>query len=176
MTISDDERIERATLLFEHQKEQYESSIEGYRRLEDKLQKLFASLSVIFSLVILIVRNWWVDLFPEKTTSLHHISWCLLSLFLFFAILSWRFTLSGMRGRVLERPDSSNVLVKVFMENERDTLLVNYAKEYSRLTDVIDVLHASKVKTMNRCSESMHWGAWSFVAFLFFLFLIKINS
>ena len=72
-TIEDQEKelIDKAELLIEHQKEQYESSVERVRRLEDKALKTFGSLNLIITVALLIVRYWWVDIFPGKYTPLH---------------------------------------------------------------------------------------------------------
>lgn len=180
ITESADEKIEndlveRAELLFEHQKEQYEASVDGYRRLEDKLMRLFGALSVIITTAILIIRYWWRDIFPGAYEPAHALCWFFLSIFLILCLVAWGFTFSGMQPRTVERPDSSNELVKVFMSNSKRQIFVQYSKEYSRLTDVIDALHAQKVSVMNKCSEAMLWSAWAFVAFLLSFIIIKIS-
>jgi uncharacterized membrane protein len=60
-TIEEQEKelIDKAELLFEHQKEQYESSVVRVRRLEDKALKTFGSLNLIITVALLIVRYWW---------------------------------------------------------------------------------------------------------------------
>jgi hypothetical protein len=169
------ELIERASLLFEHQKEQYEIAIDGYRRLEDKLQKLFGATSIIITTTVLIVRYWYRDLFPGVYEPFHAFCWLFLILFTVFVLIAWGFTFSGMQTRVLERPNSSNKLTDLFMLNPRKDVLSSFAHEYSRLTDVIDVLHAEKVKIMNNCSQAMLFAAWAFVAFLISFIAIKIQ-
>ncbi|EMH4072894.1 hypothetical protein RGJ01_001206 [Serratia marcescens] len=171
----EEDLIERATLLFEYQKEQYEAAIDGYRRLEDKLQKLFGILGIIITTVVLIIRYWYKDLFPGIYEPFH--LWCqiFLGLFVITVFLAWGFTFSGMQPRVLERPDSSNELTPIFMGNKRKDILTTYAEEYSRLTGVIDVLHAEKVGIMKKCSEVMLIGAWLFVVFLCSFIILKAN-
>ncbi|MGM7764827.1 hypothetical protein [Yersinia enterocolitica] len=175
-----EELIERAEILFDHQKAQYQLAIDGLRRLEDKAMKIFGALSVIITLAILIVRYWWPDIFPlasNKHTPTHIICWFFLGLFLLLSLISWGYTFSAMQPQDFERPSSdATELENFFMRNLRYNSLTGYAKEYSRLTSTIDANHKEKVRMIKNCSESMLYGAWSFVIFLICFLLIKLTS
>jgi hypothetical protein len=57
-----DEYVERAELLYDYQKEQYELAVDSIRRLEDKSTKMLGILSVIITVSLLVVRYWWSDI------------------------------------------------------------------------------------------------------------------
>ncbi|HGG8854123.1 TPA: hypothetical protein ACJJ1B_005270 [Enterobacter roggenkampii] len=142
------ELIERAELLYEHQKKQYELSSDGIRRLEDKAMKTFGAISIIITIAILIVRNWWSDIFPDKHEPLHLFCWFFLAFFLVMYCISWGFTFSAMQLQDIRRPSSdADSLESFFMDSKRYNSLTAYAREYSRLTDVVDAGH------LNRCAE-----------------------
>lgn len=170
------ELIERAEILFDHQKQQYNLAIDGLRRLEDKAMKLFSALSIIITLAMLIVRNWWADIFPVQTEFTHYLCWVSLGLFMLFSLVSWGFTFSAMQPKEFERPSSnSDELEDFFMNNARYNSLSSYAREFSRLTSTVDENHAEKVQMIKHCSESMLFGAWAFVSFLITFFFIKLG-
>ncbi|MEG5642253.1 hypothetical protein UXP00_03395 [Enterobacter asburiae] len=173
----EDELIERAELLFEHQKKQYEIASEGVRRLEDKAMKTFSAISVIITIALLVVRNWWADIFPEKSGLSHVVCWMFLVFFLSMFFISWGFTFSAMQLQDVERPASdADSLESFYMHQKRYNTLAAYAREYARLTDVVDLVHLSKAKLIRNCFEAMHFGAWSFVFFLITLVIIKFNN
>ena len=176
-TIEDQEKelIDKAKLLIEHQKEQYESSVERVRRLEDKALKTFGSLNLIITVALLIVRYWWVDIFPGKYTPLHAFCWLSLSVFMVMYFISWGFSFSAMQLKDLECPSSDAQDMEMFyMGNKIYNSLSSYAKEYSRLAGVVDNIHKDKIRLINNCFEAMLIGAWSFTAFLISVVIIKI--
>lgn len=169
------ELIERAELLYEHQKKQYELATDGIRRLEDKAMKTFSAISIIITIALLIVRYWWTDIFPEKTEPLHLLCWAFLAFFLVMFCISWGFTFSAMQLIDVEKPSSDAVsLESFFMDSKRYNSLTSYAREYSRLTEVVDAGHLAKAKLINHCFEAMCFGAWSFVVFVITVVIIKI--
>ncbi|GKX47964.1 hypothetical protein [Pectobacterium carotovorum] len=170
------ELIERAKILFDHQKEQYISAVASLRRLEDKAMKTFGSLSVIISVALLIVRNWWDTIFTINPEPKHIVCWIFLSTFIFLSMVSWGFAFSAMQLRNTEKPSAdAQDLEDFFMLNKRYNSLASYAKEYSRLTISTDVKHSEIAKLIANCFESMLFGAWAFIGFLFFFLLIKIS-
>jgi hypothetical protein len=179
-TLSRDEQekelIERAEIIFDHQKQQYSLAIDGLRRLEDKAMKLFSALSIIITLAMLIVRNWWADIFPDQTGIMHYLCWFSLGLFIFLSLVSWGFTFSAMQPKEFERPSSdADELEDFFMSNPRYNSLSSYAREFSRLTSTVDENHVEKVKMIKNCSEAMLFGAWAFVSFIITFFLLKLG-
>lgn len=177
-TIEEQEKelINKAELLFEHQKEQYESSVDRIRRLEDKALKTFGALSVVITVALLIVRYWWADIFPSKTTPLNVLCWISLSMFIVFCFISWGFAFSAMKLQDLHCPSSNAKDMELFYsENKIYSALSSYAREYSRLTGLMDESHNDKAKVINHCFEAMLFGAWSFVFFLIFVVIIKLN-
>jgi hypothetical protein len=171
-----DELIKRAELLYDHQKRQYELSVDGLRKLEDKAMKIFSALNIVITITLLIIRNWWGDIFPPKSSIIHIVCWVALGAFLTLSLIAWGFVFSAMQLKDFERPSSDPVaLENLFMKNERYNSLASYAKEYSRLTSKSDESHQEKVKMVLRCSESMLFGAWSFVVFLITFLIIKFN-
>lgn len=171
------ELIERAEIIYDHQKEQYKLAIDGLRRLEDKSMKLFGALSIIITLAILIVRNWWADIFPEQSGILHYCCWFALGCFIVLSLISWGFTFSAMQPKEFERPSSvADELEGLFMYEPRYNSLSSYAREYARLTGTIDVNHVEKVRLIKNCSEAMLFGAWFFVIFLITFLLVKLNT
>ena len=173
----EEELIERAELLFEHQKTQYEIASDGVRRLEDKAMKTFGAISVIITIALLVVRYWWNDIFPQKSDVLHVVCWGFLVFFLGMFFISWGFTFSAMQLQDVERPSSdADSLESFYMHQKRYNSLTAYAREYSRLTDVVDLGHLTKAKLIRNCFEAMHFGAWSFVCFLLTVVVIKFNN
>lgn len=172
----EDELIKRAELIYDHQKKQYELSVDGLRKLEDKAMKIFSALNIVITIILLIVRYWWSDIFPEKFSPVHVICWASLSIFLSLSLISWGFIFSAMQPKDFERPSSDPDLMEaLFMLNKRQDSLTAYAREYSRLTGKVDHNHVDKVKMVRRCSESMLFSAWAFVAFLISFILIKFQ-
>lgn len=171
-----DELIEKAKLLFDHQKEQYKEVSEGLRRLEDKAMKTFSALSIIITIALIIIRYWWDDIFPKQYDPLHGLCWLFLSIFVTTSAISWGFTFSAMQLENLARPSSdANETEEFYMYNERVNALAAYAREYSRLTAGIADVHSKKAKLINNCFESMLYGAWSFLLFLITIVIIKLN-
>ncbi|VUS53685.1 hypothetical protein [Klebsiella spallanzanii] len=176
-TIEEQEKelIDKAELLFEHQKEQYESSVVRVRRLEDKALKTFGSLNLIITVALLIVRYWWVDIFPGKYTPLHAFCWVSLSAFIIMCFISWGFSFSAMQLKDWECPSSDPQRMEVFyMDNKIYNSLSAYAKEYSRLAGVVGNIHEDKTRLINNCFESMLFGAWAFTVFLISVVIIKV--
>lgn len=172
----EDELTEKAELLIKHQKEQYESSVERIRRLEDKALKTFGSLSIVITVALLVVRYWWKDIFPEHYTPLHAFCWFFLIVFISTCFISWGFAFSAMQLQDLECPSSdATEIERFYMGNKIYNSLSAYAKEYSRLTGVVDKKHIEKSKVINFCFESMLYSAWSFVFFLILVVIIKLN-
>lgn len=172
----EDEFIKRAELIYDHQKKQYELSVDGLRKLEDKAMKIFSSLNIVITITLLIVRYWWNDIFPDKFTPLHVLCWASLGAFLSLSLISWGFIFSAMQPKDFERPSSDPIQMEnLFMFQKRYDSLTSYAREYSRLTGRVDQNHVDKVKMVMRCSESMLFGAWAFVVFLILFLLIKFQ-
>lgn len=172
----EDELIDRAKLLYEHQKEQYESASDRVRRLEDKATKTFSALSIIITIALLILRYWWDDLFPKKYDPLHGFCWFFLGFFFVMSAISWGYIFSAMQLQEIERPSvNPNEMESFYMGNKRYNALTAYAKEYSRLTSAIDIGHSDKARLIANCYESILYGAWSFVCFIIIFFLIKLH-
>ncbi|HII3191040.1 TPA: hypothetical protein ACY3IJ_002782 [Enterobacter asburiae] len=170
------ELIERAELLYDHQKKQFELSSDGVRRLEDKAMKTFSAINIIITIALLIVRYWWSDIFPHKYDPLHALCWLFLSFFLVMFFISWGFTFSAMKLQDVERPSSdADSLEAFYMNTKRYNSLTAYAREYARLTDTVDAVHLIKAKLINNCFEAMCFGAWSFVFFVLTVIIIKFN-
>jgi hypothetical protein len=171
------ELVERAEILFDFQKEQYEMATDGLRRLEDKAMRTFSSLSIVITATLLIIRYWWTDIFSGKHDPLHYFCWFFLFSFIIASMISWGFNFSAMQLKDFNRPSSDpNKMEDFFMNNERYNSLSAYAKEYSKLTSMIDSHHAEKAKKINFCFEAIHYSAWMFIFFLISFILIKLTN
>ena len=172
----EEELIKKAEIVYEHQKKQYELSVDGLRRLEDKAMKIFSVLSFVITITLLIIRYWWADLFPKDFSPLHVLCWMALLLFIFMVMISWGFTFSAMQPKDFERPSSdADKVEQLFMNHPRYNSLTSFAREYSRLTETVDRNHVEKVKLIIRCSEAMMYSAWVFVFFIISFVIIKIG-
>jgi len=175
--LKEEELIKKAEVVYEHQKKQYELSVDGLRRLEDKAMKIFSVLSVVITVTLLIIRYWWADLFPEKASPLHVLCWIELLIFIFMAMVSWGFTFSAMQPKDFERPSSdADEVEQLFMNHPRYNSLTSYAREYARLTGTVDRNHIEKVKLIMHCSEAMLYGAWVFVSFIISFSIVKLGG
>jgi len=169
------ECVERAKLLFDHQEKQYNTAVAGISRLEDKSVKIFSALNIIITVALLMVRYWWSDVFPGVFSPQNAVCWFFLAMFFIFVFISWGFTFSAMQLKERERPSSSPEMHGFYMDHPRYNSLTSFAKEYSRLTSILDEVHEEKVKLIRHCSESMLFGAWSFMLFFITLTLLKVN-
>ncbi|MCO7512721.1 hypothetical protein NJH77_26110 [Serratia fonticola] len=172
----EEETIKRAELLFDYQVTQYDSAISSIRRLEDKATKMFGVVSMIITIVLLIVRFWWKDIFEGDHTPLQAICWISLSAILVFVMIAWGFTFSAMQTQSFEKPNSSMQMKDFFLDNKRYVSLTYAANSYSEFTNKIDRLHAKKAKLVNNCSEAMLFGAWAFIVFLISFSVLKLNA
>ncbi|MEN3753727.1 hypothetical protein ABC733_17075 [Mangrovibacter sp. SLW1] len=157
-------------MLYEYQVAQYELSVDSIRRLEDKATKLLGGLSLVLTVTLLILRYWWNDLFvtTAQHSPLQVICWLFLFSFLMFSVFSWGYTFSVMIPKEFSKPSASQEITPLFVERPQYLTMTECANTYSQCTDVVDELHAEKVRMINHCTQSMLLGSWSFLFFLIF--------
>ncbi|MGM5669682.1 hypothetical protein [Enterobacter cloacae] len=169
-----DEYVERAELLYDYQKEQYELAVDSIRRLEDKSTKMLGILSVIITVSLLVVRYWWSDIFGGEISPWKCICWAALCLFLILAMCSWGFAFSAMIPKDFIKPSSSEAMTSHFINNPRHISLIWSANSYSDFTAVVDELHKEKVRLIHNGNEAILFSAISFAIFIMAVFIIKI--
>lgn len=172
--VSLEEYVNRAELLYDYQKEQYELSVDSIRRLEDKATKMLGILSFIITVSLLVVRYWWDDIFSGPVTPVKVCCWLALGLYLVLTLFSWGYSFSAMIPKDFTKPPSGEDMVKHFLLQPRHVSLTWSANSYSDYTKVVDEIHKEKVKMLNNGNESILFSAWSFVIFMIFVFIVKI--
>lgn len=172
------ETNDRAELLYKYQVAQYELAVDSIRRLEDKSTKLLSILSIVITVALLIIRYWWSDLFgpANAITPLKVLCWLFLFSFVMFSMFSWGHTFSAMIPKEFAKPPSSLEITEHFINNPRYKTMTDCANSYSMCTDIVDELHAEKVRAIEHCTQTMLLGAWSFFFFLILFFILKINQ
>ncbi|EIM4565075.1 hypothetical protein LNA51_003580 [Escherichia coli] len=169
-----DEYIERAELLYDYQKDQYELAVDSIRRLEDKSTKMLGILSFIITVSLLVVRYWWNDIFVGEITPWKCICWAAIILFLIFAMCSWGFAFSAMIPKDFIKPSSGEDMTTHFINNPRHISLTWAANSYSDFTAVVDEFHKEKVRMIHNGNEAILFAAISFAVFILMVFIIKL--
>lgn len=169
-----DEYIERAELLYEYQKDQYDLAVDSIRRLEDKSTKMLGILSFIITISLLVVRYWWRDIFVGEISPLKFFCWAAIFTFFFLAMCSWGFAFSAMIPKDFVKPSSSEDMTPHFINNPRHISLTWAANSYSDFTAVVDEFHKEKVRMIHNGNEAILFAAISFALFIITVFIIKI--
>ncbi|ANV92245.1 TPA: hypothetical protein ACSW2J_004298 [Escherichia coli] len=174
---TDDQKewIERAKFVFDYQQKQYEFALTSLRRLEDKATKIFGSINVILTISMLIVRYWDSYIFVSEITPPRVLCWLSLALFFVFFLISWGFVFSAMQPREGMRPATDASIIDFFMGNPRQNSMSSFASSYTDFIDKLDEVHKEKVAVIQKGSEAMLFGAWSFIIFLISFLLIRFT-
>lgn len=174
---NDDQKewIERAKFVFDYQQKQYEFALTSLRRLEDKATKIFGSINVIITIAMLMVRYWDDYIFSRDVTPERLICWTALSMFFVFFLISWGFVFSAMQPREGMRPATDINVIGFFMDNPRQSSFSSFASSYTDFIDKLDEIHKEKVGVIQKGSEAMLFGAWSFIIFLICFVIMRFT-
>lgn len=162
-----EELLERSKLYFEYQADQYAAALDRIRKLEEKGLKVFASLSVIVTAFILIIRFTAMLLLNQKFVVLNILT-CLAGGLTFFCLCSaWSFVFRAVLLKDIPKlPTHHPKMESVFLDNPRDSTYVGLAKHYSRATLKIEATHGEKAKLIGLSFREMAFTAWGFLVFV----------
>ncbi|WP_233527540.1 hypothetical protein JEM67_16925 [Serratia sp. PAMC26656] len=161
------ELLERSKLYFEYQETQYAAALDRIRKLEEKGLKVFASLSVIVTAFILIVRFTAALLLNQKFAALNMLI-CIAGFFTFLCLCSaWSFVFRAVLLKDIPKlPTNHQKMESVFLDNPRDSTYVGLAKQYSKATLKIEETQGDKAKLIGLSFREMAFTAWSFLVFV----------
>ncbi len=162
-----EELLERSKLYFEYQADQYAAALDRIRKLEEKGLKVFASLSVIVTAFILIIRFTAALVLNQKFVVLN-IATCAAGFLTFLCLCSaWSFVFRAVLLKDIPKmPTSHQRMESVFLENPRDSTYIGLAKYYAKATLQIEVTHGDKAKLIGFSFREMAFTAWGFLVFV----------
>lgn len=171
-----EERIERATLLFDYAKEQYNQYLDRLHLLEEKGLKVFGSISVVVTALILIARfGANLILTSIKTHSFLGVAAFVFGVLTFVGLCScWSFV---FRAVVLINKPKMPVqdIDEVFLENTRDDSLFSMSKLYIDAAKKIEEIHDEKAFLIGKSFDEMQFTGWCFVIFVIIIAYIKMG-
>ncbi|MGO2158471.1 MAG: hypothetical protein ACTH5V_22115 [Serratia proteamaculans] len=162
-----EELLERSKLYFEYQADQYASALDRIRKLEEKGLKVFASLSVIVTAFILIIRFTAALVLNQKFVVLN-IATCVAGFLTFLFLCSaWSFIFRAVLLKDIPKmPTNHQKMESVFLDNPRDSTYIGLAKHYSKATLQIEATHGDKAKLIGLSFREMAFTAWGFLVFV----------
>lgn len=171
-----EERIERAKLLYEYSKEQYEQYLNRLRLLEEKGLKVFGTISVIVTALVLIAR-FGADsiLISIKIHPYPGVAALVCGVLTFIGLCSsWSFV---FRAVVLINKPKMPVegIDRVFFLNTRDDSLYSLAQLYIDASKKIEEIHDDKAFLIGKSFEDMEFTGWCFVLFVIIITYIKMG-
>lgn len=171
-----EERIERATLLLDYAKEQYNQYLDRLHLLEEKGLKVFGSISVIVTALILIARfGANLILTSIKTHSYLGVAAFVFGVLTFVGLCScWSFV---FRAVVLINKPKMPVqdIDEVFLENTRDDSQFSMSKLYIDAAKKIEQIHDEKAFLIGKSFDEMQFTGWCFVIFVIIIAYIKMG-
>jgi hypothetical protein len=162
-----EELLERSKLYFEYQADQYAAALDRIRKLEEKGLKVFASLSVIVTAFILIIR-FTVTLVLNQKFVVLNIATGLAGVLTFLCLCSaWSFVFRAVLLKDIPKlPTDHQKMEGVFLDNPRDSTYVGLAKHYAKATSQIETTHGDKAKLIGLSFREMAFTAWAFLVFV----------
>ncbi|WP_058708528.1 hypothetical protein [Pantoea stewartii] len=171
-----EERIERATLLYSYAKEQYDQYLDRLHLLEEKGLKVFGSISVIFTVLVLIARfGANLILTAIKTHTCMGVAACVFGALTFIGICScWSFV---FRAVVLINKPKMPVegIQSVFFNNTRDDALYSISSLYIEAAKKIEDIHDDKALLIGKSFSEMQFTGWCFIIFVIIIAYIKMG-
>lgn len=172
-----DERIERAELLYEYQTAQYKDYLDRLHLLEEKGLKVFGSISVVVTALVLIVRFGANVIIKsaENHPALYVFAFVTAGLTFVGLCSSWAFVFRSVV--LIDKPKLTvdNGIDEVFMRHTRDQSLVGMADMYAKASKKIEKIHNEKAYLIGKSFEEMQFTGWSFVIFVIIIAFIKIG-
>lgn len=171
-----EEQIKRATLLYEYAKSQYDNYLNRLQLLEEKGIKVFGSISIVVTALVLIVR-YGANLVMQ---SLH------LHFFLSIAIIvSGGLTFVGLcscwsfvfRSVVLIDKPKMPVqdIEAVFLSNTRPDALFSMSNLYMQACQKIEEIHDEKAFLIGKSFQEMQFTGWCFITFVILIAYLKMG-
>lgn len=171
-----EERIERATLLLDYSKEQYNQYLDRLHLLEEKGLKVFGSISVVVTALVLIARfGANLILSSIKLHSNLGIAAFVFGVLTFVGLCScWSFV---FRAVVLINKPKMPVkdVEAVFLENTRDDSQFSMSKLYIDAAKNIEEIHDEKAFLIGKSFDEMQFTGWCFVIFVIIIAYIKMG-
>ncbi|MFE8049315.1 hypothetical protein [Brenneria goodwinii] len=165
-----EERIARAKMYYDYQEAQHKSALERMRNLEEKGLKVFASLSVIVTAFVLLIR-FMSDFFITHKGDVLVIITMIFGGFTFLCLCSaWSFMFRAvLLVNIPKLPVNPDDMDPLFLDNTRDSSYTGLSNLHAQATAEIESAHSQKAKLIGLSFRDMAFTGWSF---LFFVILV----
>lgn len=168
-----EESVERATLLLEYTKDQYDYSLERMRRVEEKGLKLFASVSVITTALVLTLRFVGDEIIKSDLTCMSVLLLLTGGLTFIFLVFAWVFVFSAVTLKDLPALTTGEDADSFFLSYPRNETIWDTARKYHQAIQKLSEIHNLKALKFNKAVISMRCTALFFVSFVL---LITIDN
>ncbi|PWK07058.1 hypothetical protein C7421_1089 [Pantoea ananatis] len=164
-----EESTERASILLDFFKDQYDYGLERMRRIEDKALKLFGSVSVIITALVLTIRFVGGELLNSDA------DFFTVSLLIFGAgtfislVISWVMVFSAVTLKDLPTLITDSDTATFFLTKPRNETLWDEAEQYHNALKDINNIHDKKAWRINISIHAMWLTAFFFVVFVVLL-------
>lgn len=166
-----EEGVERSSFLHDYTKTQYDYSLERMRRIEDKALKLFASVSIITTALVLTIRVVGDEILTSDIDCFTII--LLMSGFFTFIslVVAWAFVFSAVTLKDLPSLTTGEEIDEFLLSNPRNETIWDISRKYHDAIGKLSVIHDLKAY---RIGLSIH-AMWS-TAIFFVIFTVALVS
>lgn len=163
---AEQERIERASLILEFSKEQYDYALDRTRKLEDKALKVFSSISIIVTALIFLIR-YIAGLFFGAEHDIYFGFTVLTGVTtLTFISIAWYNVFRAVHLSDIPKLDYGASTDDYVFDNKRDVSIWGLARRYSEATAAIDERHSQKAENVGWAIKFTGFTGLSFILFV----------
>lgn len=143
---NEEERIERAKLILDFSKEQYDYALDRTKSLEDKALKVFSTVSVIVTAYIFLVRYVGTLVLQAAHSFVYYLATITGALTLLAISLAWFFVFRSVLLKDIPIQEYGPATDDYIFDNKRDVSTWGLARRYSEAASKVDTSHTRKAK------------------------------
>ncbi|NQS80543.1 hypothetical protein [Pantoea agglomerans] len=143
---NEEERIERAKLILDFSKEQYDYALDRTKSIEDKALKVFSTVSVIVTAYIFLVRYVGTIVLKAAHSWVYYLAISTGALTLVAISVAWVFVFRSVRLKDIPIQEYGPATDDYVFDNKRDVSTWGLARRYSEAAASVDKRHTRKAK------------------------------
>lgn len=142
----EEERIERAKLILDFSKEQYDYALGRTSSIEEKALKVFSTVSVVVTAYIFLVRYVGTIILQADHSWVYYTAITSGFLTLIAISMAWLFVFRSVLLKDIPIPEYGSATDEYIFDNQRDISTWGLARRYSEAAARVDERHTQKAK------------------------------
>lgn len=162
----ENERVERASLILDFSKQQYDYALDRTRNVEEKALKVFSSLSIVVTAFVFLIRYISTLFFTAKFDIFYVLTLITGGGTFLLISLAWYNVFRAVHLTDIHTQGYGSKTDDYVFENSRDVSIWGLARRYSEAAAIIDDKHTKKAEYVGLSIKFTGYTALCFVIFV----------